>query len=88
MYLGGRAGSIQAAINLEIDSPDITHINVKVYRITDLDWTRIQIRFLIGQCFGSGFDPDSIRSVDPYSDSESGSGVEEGIKMTHKHIKN
>lgn len=28
--LGGRAGSIQAAINLEIDSPDITHINVKV----------------------------------------------------------
>jgi hypothetical protein len=30
VYLGGRAGSIQAAINLEIDSPDITHINVKV----------------------------------------------------------
>jgi hypothetical protein len=29
-YLGGRAGSIQAAINLEFDRPDITHINVKV----------------------------------------------------------
>jgi len=28
--LAGRAGSIQAAINLEIDKPDITHINVKV----------------------------------------------------------
>jgi len=28
--LAGRAGSIQAAINLEIESPDITHLNVKV----------------------------------------------------------
>jgi hypothetical protein len=29
----GRAGSIQAAINLEIDSPDVTHINVKVRQL-------------------------------------------------------
>ena len=28
--LPGRAGSIQAAVNLEIDTPDFTHINVKV----------------------------------------------------------
>eukprot|EP00088_Acartia_fossae_P023362 TRINITY_DN2439_c0_g1_i6.p1 TRINITY_DN2439_c0_g1~~TRINITY_DN2439_c0_g1_i6.p1 ORF type:complete len:660 (-),score=121.18 TRINITY_DN2439_c0_g1_i6:861-2840(-) len=28
--LVGRAGSIQAAINLEIETPDITHLNVKV----------------------------------------------------------
>jgi len=28
--LPGRAGSIQAAINLEIETPDITHLNVKV----------------------------------------------------------
>ena len=28
--LTGRAGSIQAAVNLEIAVPDITHLNVKV----------------------------------------------------------
>jgi hypothetical protein len=36
------------------------------------------------QCFGygSGMDPDSIRSVDPYPDPESGSGM---AKMTQKY---
>jgi hypothetical protein len=40
------------------------------------------------QCFGSGsesgFDPDSISSVDPYLDAKSGSRTE---KMTHKSRK-
>jgi hypothetical protein len=42
----------------------------------------------LSQFFGSGFglDPDSIRSVDPYLDPESGSGSRRA-KMTHKSRK-
>jgi hypothetical protein len=36
------------------------------------------------QCFGSGLDPDSITSVDPLSESGSGS---RRAKMTHKNGK-
>jgi hypothetical protein len=39
------------------------------------------------QSFGSGLDPDSIRSVDPYLDLESESGYSRA-EMTHKKRKN
>ncbi len=41
------------------------------------------------QCFGSGsgLNPDSIRSVDPGSESGSGYGSREGGEMTHKYRK-
>jgi hypothetical protein len=38
---------------------------------------------MTGQCFGSGLDPNSIRSVDPNQDSESGFGSRRA-KMTQK----
>jgi hypothetical protein len=42
------------------------------------------------QCFGSGMDPDSIRSVDPYPDTDSKSGYGSwggGGRMNHKDRK-
>jgi hypothetical protein len=45
--------------------------------------SKLTIELRLKECFGSGLDPDSIRSVDP--DSESGSGSRR-TKMTHKNI--
>ncbi len=53
-------------------------------RTSVYNWNTIKC-WNISQCFGSGsgLDPDSIRSVDPYPDSESGSGSRR-VKMIHK----
>jgi hypothetical protein len=47
---------------------------------------KVRYRYRSIQGFGSGLDPDLIRSLDPDPYSESGSGSRRGKKICHKNL--
>jgi len=77
--LAGRAGSIQAAVNLEIGVPDITHLNVKVEglngQLPNLDLVNLVNRLAMQQ----GIHP-MYQGVEDHSKPESYNGYLRSLK--------
>ncbi len=79
----GCAGVDDGGQNAVCDAPSLRGLQYSQLTACSYQETLINLD-PVTQCFGSGsgLDPDSIRSVDPYQDPESGSRM---AKMTHKY---